>query len=286
MDYSTNSFIKLSGPDGISTKFIQALNETVMAKVWLVNEQNTSVDSNTPIPRIKQRSGIGGIEKSLKEKQKQADENISVAFQDLSKLIGMAKEMVDISKSISNKIRERRSDDSEDETIKFKSLLLSLGIDDPVTKDNFTNNNEYLRGLGNEICQSMLDPITASGGMLTIAEVYCRINRARGLELVSPEDVLNACKLINGVMKLRQYPSGAMILQLENHNDDKVAEEIEQQCNLKGFLGIEEFARNTNISVLLAHERFLIAERAGKVCRDESIEGLVFYPNLFINKAN
>ncbi|CAO1419561.1 unnamed protein product [Diamesa tonsa] len=286
MDYSPNTFIKLSGPDGISTKFIQALNETVMAKVWMVNEQNTSADSNTPIPRIKQRSGIGGIEKSLKEKQKQADENISVAFQDLSKLIGMAKEMVDISKSISNKIRERRSDESEDETIKFKSLLLSLGIDDPVTKDNFTNNNEYLRGLGNEICQSMLDPITASGGMLTIAEVYCRINRARGLELVSPEDVLNACKLINGVMKLRQYPSGAMILQLENHDDDKVAEEIEQQCNLKGCLGIEEFARNTNISVLLAHERFLIAERAGKVCRDESIEGLVFYPNLFMNKAN
>lgn len=117
---------------------------------------------------------------------------------------------------------------------------------------------------------------------MTITEVYCRINRARGFELVSPEDVLNACKLLNGPMKLRQYPSGAMILQLDNHNDEQVAEDVEQQIEGAGSLSVEESARLKNISVLLAHERFLIAERAGKVCRDESIEGLRFYPNLLL----
>jgi ESCRT-II complex subunit VPS36 len=120
--------------------------------------------------------------------------------------------------------------------------------------------------------------------MMTITEVYCRINRARGLELVSPEDVLNACKLLNGPMKLRQYPSGAMILQLENHNDDQVAEEIEKIVEEIGSMSIEECAREKHISVLLAHERFLIAERAGKVCRDESVEGLRFYPNLLLKQ--
>lgn len=117
---------------------------------------------------------------------------------------------------------------------------------------------------------------------MTITEVYCRINRARGLELVSPEDVLNACKLLSGPMKLRQYPSGAMILQLDNHNDEQVAEDVEKQLEEAGSLSVEESARLMHISVLLAHERFLIAERAGKVCRDESIEGLRFYPNLLL----
>ena len=121
--------------------------------------------------------------------------------------------------------------------------------------------------------------------MMTVAEVYCRINRARGMELVSPEDVLNACKLLDGPMKLRIYPSGAMILQLENHSDEKVAEEIEQQVDNQGSLSIEELARNMQISVLLAHERFMIAERFGKICRDESIEGLRFYPNLFLRNV-
>lgn len=117
---------------------------------------------------------------------------------------------------------------------------------------------------------------------MTITEVYCRINRARGLELVSPEDVLNACRLLNGPMKLRQYPSGAIILQLENHNDEQVAEDIRMEVKEAGSMSVEECARMKAISVLLAHERFLIAERAGKVCRDESVEGLRFYPNLFI----
>lgn len=120
--------------------------------------------------------------------------------------------------------------------------------------------------------------------MTTITEVYCRINRARGLELVSPEDVLNSCILLNGPMKLRQYPSGAIIVQLDNHSDDQVAEDVQQQVKDAGSMSIEECARIRHISVLLAHERFLIAERAGKVCRDESVEGLRFFPNLFLQQ--
>lgn len=159
MEFSATDFIKLSGPNGIGTNFVQAMNETLLARVWQISEPASSPSSP---PRIKQRSGIGGIEKGIQEKQKQADQNMSAAFQDLNKLIGMAKEMVTISKAISQKIRERQSDASEDETLKFKTLLMSLGIDDPVTKDNFTNNTEYLRSLGNEICQSLLDVITVS----------------------------------------------------------------------------------------------------------------------------
>lgn len=47
-------------------------------------------------------------------------------------------------------------------------------------------------------------------------------------------------------------------------------------------LSVEELATALSISLLLAQERLLTAERLGKVCRDESIEGLRFYPNLFL----
>lgn len=49
-------------------------------------------------------------------------------------------------------------------------------------------------------------------------------------------------------------------------------------------LSVEELARVLGISMVLAQERLLTAERAGSVCRDESIEGLRFYPNLFLQK--
>lgn len=54
---------------------------------------------------IKLRTGIVGIERGIQEKQKATDDNISVSFQDLSKLMAMANDMVHISKSISAKIR-------------------------------------------------------------------------------------------------------------------------------------------------------------------------------------
>lgn len=51
-------------------------------------------------------------------------------------------------------------------------------------------------------------------------------------------------------------------------------------------LSVEELARILSISLLLAQERLLTAERAGKICRDESIEGLRFFPNRFLENAS
>lgn len=38
--------------------------------------------------------------------------------------------------------------------------------------------------------------------MITLADAYCRINRARGVDLVSPEDVLKACQKLPSIGSL------------------------------------------------------------------------------------
>lgn len=251
MDDSTGEiFIKLSGKNGIEESFMQSLNETVSARIWEASEAAQSNDGKSddaPPPRIKLRSGIVGIERNLQERQKQTDENITLAFKDLSKLMTMAKDMVAISKVISSKIRERHGDISEDETVRFKSYLMSLGIDDPVTRDSAASNNEYFQLLANQICEMLLDPITEAGGMMSLADVYCRVNRARGLELLSPEDLLNACRMLNGPIKLRKFPSGAMVLQLESHSDETVSQETLEAVSFfflfetKGILDLSKY---------------------------------------------
>lgn len=117
---------------------------------------------------------------------------------------------------------------------------------------------------------------------MSLADVYCRVNRARGLELLSPEDLLEACKLLIGPIKLRQFPSGAIVLQLENHDDELVSQETTEVVKKYDSISADELARIVGISLLLANERLLVAERLGNICRDESIEGLRFYPNLFL----
>lgn len=108
-------FVKFSFKDGIDPAFYKALGEAVAAKAW---EQPTPVSSpisptnssSSGRPSVaptssRIRSGIVGIERSIEEQHRATDESISVAFKDLTKLMEKAKDMVAISKNISNKIR-------------------------------------------------------------------------------------------------------------------------------------------------------------------------------------
>lgn len=149
-------FIKISSKPGLTEDFIKALRSTVECKMWLAV---SSSNEDTQTKSIKLRTGIIGIERSIISKQQETDKNISNAFKDLDILMNMAQDMVKISKVISGKIKERNTDISEDETIKFKAYLMSLGIEDPVTRNNFQSNSEYYQNLSQEITEVLLDVV-------------------------------------------------------------------------------------------------------------------------------
>ena len=46
----------------------------------------------------------------------------------------------------------------------------------------------------------------------------------------------------------------------------------------------EEFARASGTALVIAKERLLAAENLGKLCRDDTIKGLRFYPNLILTQ--
>ncbi|KAL1505321.1 hypothetical protein ABEB36_004913 [Hypothenemus hampei] len=286
--FSRYQFIKLSFRNGFSSDVVVILRNCLEQRYW---EQGTSLSSTRDIqnslPEIKLRSGIGGIERSLQEKQKATNETLSIAFQDLDKLMEKAKEMVRLSQMISTKIKERQGDITEDETVRFKSYLLSLGIDDPVTRDSYKTNSSYYKSLAKEISDFLLSHIEEMGGMMALTDVYCRINRARGLELLSPEDVLNACKLMeqSGMpLKLYEFNSGVKVLQLRSLDSDSIAEATADLVANNNSMNAEELSQRLGISLTLAKERLLVSEKFGKCCRDDAIEGLRFYPNLFLTK--
>lgn len=61
-----------------------------------------------------------------------------------------------------------------------------------------------------------------SGGMLALTDVYCLYNRARVTELISPEDLLEAAKLLAPLgmgMRLRAFASGLQVVQLDSFSD-------------------------------------------------------------------
>ena len=64
---------------------------------------------------------------------------------------------------------------------------------------------------------------------MALTDVYCRINRARGLELISPDDLLNACRQLESMnlpLVYRVFDSGVIVLQSRSHEDNSVVERV------------------------------------------------------------
>jgi len=268
---------KSGGMKLVSTK----LQEALAMRKW---EQLAPVRKPPAARQI--RSGIGGIEKNLANKARNTNVQISNAFQDLDALMEMAKPMVSLANTLSKKIRDKQGELSEDETVRFKSYLMSLGISDPVTKESHGSGQAYYLNLAKELHKVLEKPVRESGGMMTLTDAYVRINRARGLELISPEDLLNACECLNSAnssLSLYTFPStGVKVLQSSSFQSEEIAKQTTDSVESSGSLTPEELSRMAGIAIVLAKERLLAAEDLGALCRDDTVEGLRFYPNLFL----
>jgi len=266
-----------NGVEELNQQIIQAIRD----EKWIVKQ------TVRPTPARKEiRSGIAGIEKKLQQKAASDSKNISKAFQDLDRLIGMAKPMVSLAKSISTKIRDKQGDITEDETIQFKSYLLSLGVDDPVTKDSAGSDKKYYQGLAKEMFLVLDQPIQEAGGMITLTDAYVRVNRARGLALVSPEDLIQACKMLKDLnlpLTMQTFDSGVIVLKSSNITEEEYLKKIVYLVEAFDKLTADQLAKELKLSVLLAGERLHSAAVDGLILVDQSIHGVVYYPNKFNN---
>ncbi|KAB0372728.1 hypothetical protein FD755_015481 [Muntiacus reevesi] len=311
---SKNSYIKLSFKEHGQIEFYRRLSEEMTQRRWENMPVSQSLQTNRgPQPGRIRAVGIVGIERKLEEKRKETDKNISEAFEDLSKLMVKAKEMVELSKSIANKIKDKQGDITEDETIRFKSYLLSMGIANPVTRETYGSGTQYHMQLARQLAGILQAPLEERGGIMSLTEVYCLVNRARGMELssrcpfhphvLSHQGPVCALSLPStriahtcvsgahpgspspGSALLRVFDSGVMVIELQSHKEEEMVASALETVSEKGSLTSEEFAKLVGMSVLLAKERLLLAEKMGHLCRDDSVEGLRFYPNLFMTQS-
>jgi len=271
------AFTKIGGKSNMAD-LQDLIDRTVREQKWNVIPVRKHVKKEI-------RSGISGIEKKLHQKSQKDNQNISKAFEDLDRLMEMAKPMVNLAKSISTKIRDKQGEITEDETVQFKSYLLSLGIDDPVTKDSAGSDKKYYQGLAKEMFLVLDQHIQDAGGMMTLTDAFVRVNRARGLELVSPDDVLEACKTFketNLPLSLHTFPSGVMVLKSSNLSEEDLLQKIVYFVEAFQKISTEQLAKELKISILLAGERLEAAASEGHIVVDKCISGVEYYPNQFL----
>lgn len=187
----------------------------------------------------------------------------------------------------SNNQTSGANDDEMGTKEEMQDWLLSVGIVSPVTKESA--GALYHQQLSRQLADFVKIPLERAGGMINLIDIYCLFNRARGTELISPDDLLQACSLwekFDVSVMLRKFDSGVMVIQSKTHSDEEVFARIKSLMMkpeaLQNGISASDAAMTLGVAPAMAKEYLLAAEGKGLLCRDVSPDGFRFYINLFL----
>ncbi|GJP67558.1 hypothetical protein CLOP_g24363 [Closterium sp. NIES-67] len=260
-------------------------------------------------------AGVGGILRREAEQKQATDRSLQEAFADLNALMAKASEMVKLAERMRQKVQQQQQQQQGGSTAsgemapspssssssavasseELLDLLLQMGIESPVTKE--TAGALYHRQLSRELADFIGPVLEKTGGTMLLVDVYCIFNRARGTELISPDDLLKACSLWSSFNSgaasltlpspaiLRRFDSGILVVQLKTHSDEHVTRKIQEMVStneaLRFGVSIADVAQALGVSPAVAKEELLAAEGKGLLCRDDAADGLRFFQNFF-----
>ncbi|KAG7397921.1 Vacuolar protein-sorting-associated protein 36 [Phytophthora boehmeriae] len=289
------SFFKLSFKDGGRDDFFSPLEASLKRKAWKDTQPSHLADRRLVKRQFNAAdAGIAGIMRRQQEAQKETTELAAAAFSDLANLMMKARDMVSlIERYVDTQKTVETTDDApgsrEEDINKLSSLMLDMGITSPVTREN--SGAAYYEQLARQLAEYLSEHMPRNGGIMTLSDIYCLFNRARGVELVSPDDLYHAA-LLQKKLKLgysvRKFDGGLLVLQTDSHREDKVAERLANmaQKSSSGYITSTDVSVELHTSFPLAWEYLKVAEELGKLCRDETFEGTNFYPNDFERFVN
>ena len=179
----------------------------------------------------------------------------------------------------------------ENDTAKLVGMLENMGMTSALSAKQ--SGSTYHKQLARQLVDFLKhkDKLSQAGGMMTLTDVYCLFNRARGTNMISPEDLLKAVDLMKELklgLSKRIFASGVAVVQDDSFDDkimaklltDLATESLKPSDTIGGITAMDA-SRALKISVLLVNEHLLSAEQMGCLCRDVTIEGIRFFPNMF-----
>jgi len=123
---------------------------------------------------------------------------------------------------------------------------------------------------------------------MTLTDLYCVYNRARGIDLISPNDLLKATEKLGtlGVgIELKAFASLSLnVVKLSCLDEKHICSEIISVLkNMDDQSGLDSLsiAKALNISVDIAKAQLRTALDLGFICEDSYPYGTCYFQNLF-----
>lgn len=229
---------------------------------------------------VPRRIGVRGIQDRVEQHSRAQRQTIESGFESLEQLRNQAADLVNIAaafRSIS------RHEDTDDELV---NMMAEMGIESPVTKESTGGNVKvYREQLSRQVAQFLHKRILNVGGIMTISDAYCLVMRNRATtELVSPEDFRVACNFFAKLrlpIQITRLESGVDALQLDSIMDDSGARALLKLAEERTSMTAIDVMRIRHIPVQRARSMLEEAEKLGFLARDETTNGLRFFPNVF-----
>jgi ESCRT-II complex subunit VPS36 len=281
-----SKYILLSFRKGGRDEFLAQLETQLKRKNWIAYEekrkslQERNMASSQKQTKFDTKSaGLTGIINRVESQNKATEKKLSEAFSDLNSLMDMARDMVDLAEKFSEKIKKQQTTDSKEQD-ELDDVLTGLGLSSVVTKKSA--GNLFHQQLARQLAEFLPVHLAKSHGIMALTDAYCLYNRARGTDLISPDDMYRACSLfdkLNLPIVMKKFESGVIVIQSSDATDEKIAERIAQLVESSAAMCVSavDVAQIFKISVVLAQQQLTSAENTGILCRDESIEGVRFY---------
>jgi ESCRT-II complex subunit VPS36 len=288
------------------------LSKTLERRAWetasrLKEQQQQQTTTGTTL--TKQRVGVDAIMATNKRKHERASQVTQRAFTgDVETLLQEATELVAIiqkyAATLSSSQQQQQGNkssnnpsqkDNDDDTYysPLADMLQDMGMASalplPHSRSSGSSSADvYYETLARQLADFIRPKLAKQGGIMTLTDVYCLYNRARGSNLISPQDLCKAVsyfegeqhtKLANLGLTVKEFPSSKVKVLIDNScwKDDDITERLLRRAPLTAL----EASRELNISALLANEALVAAERKGYLCRDVTLETTRFYPNRF-----
>ena len=244
-------------------------------------------------------AGVSGAMNRRAEEERERTAALGAAFADMTALMAKAKEMLTLAehfqRALDAKTRERSRSGGggdDDDAAEMAEAVAAMGIKSPVTRESA--GALFHQQLARQLADWLEPVLRSRGGILPLPDVFCLFNRARGSELVSPEDVLRACELwerLGCAPRSRRFESGVRVAQSPDLRDDEVCATLADALSAGAAEGgasgaggrLDAFgaANVLGVAPTVAGEFLAMAEGHGIVCRDDGPDATWFYPNRF-----
>ena len=253
--------------------------------------------------------GIAGLERRGLELRKNNEAVIGNAFEDLEALMASAKEVIALAESFAN--------NSTSDSVEANAILQESGFAfGMVTTKEMLGSSAgadslYISELSKNLAEYLTDDrrgiLRKEGGIMSLVDLWAVFHRAsNGVETIPPAEFQKAAEMWEKLglpVRLRRFRKGLLVVQQHDWTDEKCIAQLlawlqelhsltalegnyRRQARFGKGVTAQQAAARFGWSVGVAREELEMAEEKGALCREESIEGLLFWENWLTRNIN